>query len=80
MTIRHSLQKNKAGDITDRHLVQFSSTKADASGAQSTATLNFTLAVPRNGVVDRNEINHLIAFLVDFLDTDKVDAILRNER
>lgn len=81
LTIRHSAQKNKAGEITDRHLVQLAVTKADASGKVATATVNVTIAVPRNGIVSREDVNHIVAFARAITGSiPTMDAILRNER
>lgn len=81
MTIRHSVQKGKDGLIIDRHLVQFSTVKTSTTGQKETAIVNLTLAVPRSGTVSRTNVDHMIAFVKNFLNTtDAVSQLLRGER
>lgn len=80
--MKHNEQKDgKTGRSVDRHLLQFSTVAKDAQGVAETAIVNVTIALPRSGTVSRTELNHLVAFVRNFLGTTaNVDAILRNER
>lgn len=77
--IKHSVS-GKAPNLTDRTLVQFSTTKKDTLGVAQVLNSNFTIAAPRNAVITRAMINDHIAFIKNFLSvTANVDAILRGE-
>lgn len=77
MQIKHSLSGPKGVDQVDRHLLSFSTTETDANGKQATSVVNLTIALPRNGVISRTDVNDMLAFIVDFLGTSaNVDAIL----
>lgn len=75
-TIGHQMTSSPTGN--DRHMVKIAKTVLDSSLKQQTAVLNFTLSVPRNGIV-RNDIDDIIAELKEFLVTANVDALLRGE-
>ena len=79
--IKHTSQGKKGtAEQADRHLIQFSVTKKDATtGVLYTATLNCTLVVPVSGPLVRADFDHLIAFAKNFLVTANVDKWLRNE-
>jgi hypothetical protein len=77
MSIKHSLSGPKGVDQVDRHLLSFATTKTDGNGKQATTVLNCTIALPRNGVVARADVNDLIAFVRNWLNTSaNVDALL----
>lgn len=73
----------------DRHLVQLSMTKNDASGQPHLATVNVTLAIPRS-TVQNTDVRNLVAYAIDFLsgggfsdtglaNTDNLDGLLIGE-
>jgi hypothetical protein len=87
MTIKHSVS-GRGADAIDRHLVQFSRTVLETSGAQRTATVNFTVAVPRSSVITSTIVKDLICNLADLIadgviasmaTTNTLDALLRGE-
>ena len=76
LTIGHQMTSSPTG--SDRHLVKIARTVLDSSNKPCTAVMNFTLSIPRVGVV-RNDIDDIIAGLKEFLATANVDALLRGE-
>ena len=87
MEIKHET-RGKGGDQIDRHLVSLTRSVADASGVLRTATVNFTIAVPRSVAVTSTIVKNLIANMIDFMadgsiaslaTTANVDALLRGE-
>lgn len=79
MAIRHSTSA-KGADLTDRHLLQFSTVKIDSSGVARTLIANLTLSVPRNSAIVRTDIDDLIAFVRNWIGvTANVDGLLIGE-
>lgn len=76
LVINHQMATSLQG--TDRHLVKITKTKLDTASVAKTATLNFTLAVPRSGIT-RAHIDDMIAELKEFLNTARVDSLMRGE-
>lgn len=76
LTIGHQMTSSPTG--SDRHLVKIARTVLDSSNKPCTAVMNFTLSVPRVGVV-RNDLDDIIAGLKEFLATANVDSLLRGE-
>lgn len=79
--IKHTVQ-GKVGNVdrADRHLVSFSVTKKDATtGLLYTAVINCTCVVPVTGPIARADVDHLIAFVKNFLVQANVDRWFRNE-
>jgi len=72
-------QQNKL--ITDRHLVQFSMRKRDSlTGNEGTAVVNLTIAVPRNGVFDVDDVIHLcqhVYSIIGYADTGETNSYVR---
>lgn len=66
LKILHSTQ-GKGGSQVDRHLVQFTRVKIDATGVPVTATLNNTLSVPRNTVITPQIVYDMVGNLLDLL-------------
>lgn len=88
MKLNHSTQ-GKGADAVDRHLVQFTRVKLDATGIPRTLTLNFTLAVPRASVITQQIVFDAVGNLLDLLsnqalttplsDTTSIAQLLRGE-
>jgi len=66
MEIAHNFQGSGA-DIVDRHLVSFSHTQNNATGKPRKAIVNLTVSIPRDAVVTPEDVDDLIANLVDFI-------------
>lgn len=81
MAIRHATATDKVSKtIVDRHLLSFSKMLLDTENVAQTITFNGTLWVPRNAVVTRADVDHLIAFARNFLGvTANVDSFLLGE-
>lgn len=70
MVIRHSVSTPKGSSVkVDRHLLQFSVTKADAAGASYTGVINVTLSQPRTSAIVAADYDHLWAFVKNWLTT-----------
>lgn len=68
MVIRHSVSTPKGSSVqADRHLVQFSTVKVDADGEAYTATINLTFAIPRTAEVAQADVDHLLAFVKNWI-------------
>lgn len=87
LSIKHS-QSGKGADTIDRHLVQFTRTKADSNGIPRTLTVNLTIAVPRSSVITGTIVNDQIANLLDLMmsgalttlaSTSNIDSLMRGE-
>jgi hypothetical protein len=87
LSIKHTVQ-GSALDAVDRHLIQFTDTVSGAKGPV-TATVNLTIAMPRDPAMTQQKVETLLANLVDFLSDGSiatplptvvnVTAILRGE-
>lgn len=70
MVLRHSTSTPKGSSVvSDRHLLQFSTTKLDADAKPHTAVINLTASVPRNGAITQTDVDHLFAFLKNWIAT-----------
>jgi len=78
MSIRHT-STGKGSSAVDRHLVQFQTTKVDASGNPYTATVNLTIAMARSGAVTSADVLDMISFIKNFLTDANVGSILIGE-
>lgn len=79
IVIRHTAS-GKGADSVDRHLVQVSKVKKDAvTGKLSTAILNLTFAVPRDGNWTTTEIQRLSTILVNTITPTLLPKIIRGE-
>lgn len=89
LIIKHSTNGSGSSAI-DRHLVQFSQTEETAGGLAKTATVNFTMAVPRDSVITNQIVYDLVSNLIDFISdggftssgiagTTNLAALLRGE-
>lgn len=89
LEIKHSAT-GKGSAIVDRHLISASRQEADAGGNPFKATVNLTIALPRNTVFSNGEVADLVSYLVDFITdggfsgsgiagTTNLSAILRGE-
>lgn len=88
LKILHSTQ-GKGQDQVDRHLIQFTRVKTDATGIPRSATLNFTLSVPRSSVITQQIVYDMVGNFMDFVanqalttplsDTTAVAQLLRGE-
>ena len=84
--IKHSVS-GKAPNVVDRHLIQLNKAVATATGS-ATATINFTLTVPRDIAVTPAIIHDMVSNMLDLLTdgtytgmatTPTLDAVLRGE-
>jgi len=82
--------KGKGNAVVDRHLISASRQETDAAGTPYKATVNLTIAAPRNLVFSNGELADLVSYLVDFITdggfsgagiagTTNLSAILRGE-
>jgi hypothetical protein len=89
LVIKHSSSGKGAG-IVDRHLISAVSAQSDDAGVPYNATVNLTMAVPRNSVFSTADILDLVSYVVDFITdggftgsgmagTTNASAILRGE-
>ena len=87
MDIKHET-RGKGADQVDRHLVSLSRSIVDSTGVLRTATVNFTVAVPRSAAVTSTIVKNLISNMIDFMadgsiaslaTTANIDALLRGE-
>jgi hypothetical protein len=81
LIIKHSSSKVK-NETIDRHLVQLSVAKRDANGVEGVGICNFTVSVPRNGVVTATDIRELVQMLAVWANGSSqanVVALLRGE-
>lgn len=87
--IKHTTS-GQGANIIDRHLIQFSKLLQDTAGVNRTATVNLTLAVPRNTVITNTVVINLLSFLIDLVadgsfsaagigGTTNISALLRGE-
>lgn len=65
MNVKHTVT-GKGAAAVDRHLVQFTLTKNDASGLPKTAVVNLTIAVPRTTITSA-DVKKITAHAVDFI-------------
>jgi selenocysteine lyase/cysteine desulfurase len=81
MVIRHSVSTPKGSSVpVDRHLVQFTKTKVDEQGSPQTAIVNMTIAVPRSGAIDSDDVENLLVFSLGFLSVgDNLSGLLLGE-
>lgn len=81
MTIRHSTSIPKGSSVvSDRHLLQFSTTKLDADSKAHTAVINLTVSVPRSTAVAQADVDHLLAFVKNWIATgSNVTGLLLGE-
>lgn len=81
MVIAHTAYTPKGAPVkTDRHLLQFSVEKADSNAVEHVATVNLTIAVPQTAAIVRADIDHLLAFVKNWIGvTANVDGILLGE-
>lgn len=69
MRIAHTNSTIK-GVVTDRHLLQFSLKKrSPATGAEGTCVVNLTISLPRNGVIDSEDVLHLTSHIYNMIGT-----------
>lgn len=66
MTIRHTKTK-KATVTSDRHLLQFSLEKVDASGAVLPLVLSLSCSAPRSTVITTTMYYDLVALMLNWL-------------
>lgn len=90
LNVKHSASGSGAAAI-DRHLVQCASTKLNSAGVPRTATVNLTIAVPRDSVITAAIVqdcianivslicNHAFSTTTGFTNTDVIQQILRGE-
>jgi hypothetical protein len=89
LEIRHTSSGKGAASI-DRHLISSYWTKPDVAGVPFKATVNLTLAVPRNAVFSNADILDLVAYVIDLISdggfsgsglagTTNASAVLRGE-
>lgn len=68
MVVRHSNSTPKGSSVvSDRHLLQFSTTKLDTDGKPHTAVINLTVSVPRSSAVAQADVDHLLAFVKNWI-------------
>jgi hypothetical protein len=66
LEIKHTAS-GKGAAVVDRHLIAAVSQQADAAGIPYRATVNLTIAVPRNAVFSNTDVADLISYVVDFI-------------
>jgi hypothetical protein len=70
MVIRHTKSTPKGSTVvTDRHLLQFSTTKVDTENEAQTAIVNLTISIPRSPAVVQADVDHLLAFVKNWIAT-----------
>lgn len=81
MVIKHSMTGKKGSSSqTSRHLVSFQYTKKSSLGVLQNLVLNTTLSWPDDGTFVRADVDHLIAFLKNWIGVGaNVDKLVRNE-
>lgn len=68
MAIRHSVSTPKGSTVpVDRHLLQFSVVKIDTENEPQTAIVNLTITVPRSPAVVQADVDHLLAFVKNWI-------------
>lgn len=79
MLIKHtSVPAKGTTPALDRHLLSFSVKEADASNSTATATVNLTIAMPQS-IIDTTDVQHLIAFVKNFLSDANLASLLIGE-
>lgn len=66
LNIKHSSSGQGAAAI-DRHLIQTSNTKLNTAGVARTATVNLTIAVPRDTVITAAIVEDLISNIISLM-------------
>jgi len=81
MVINHFVQGSEsAGNLADRHLLQFSRVEKDAAGKAYTMTFNGTLLVPRTTLFTSAEARRLVNLAANFMMTStNLDRFLTGE-
>lgn len=70
MVVNHFQQgSEQAGNLADRHLLQFSRSERDAAGKASLLVVNTTVLVPRNGLFALTDVRRLFNWQANFLST-----------
>lgn len=88
MSIKHSVA-GKGSDAVDRHLLQFVLTKTNpVTGVPRSATVNLTLAIPRDLTISTVDAKDLVTYVADFIldgsvanmaTSSNLEALLRGE-
>lgn len=90
LVIRHSVSGSGAAAV-DRHLIQCSVTKLNTSDVPRTGTVNMTIAMPRDTIITKEEIedcianivslvcNHAFSATTGFTDDTVITQLLRGE-
>lgn len=81
MVVRHTTSTPKGTSVTvDRHLLQFSVVQMDTENEPQTATVNLTIAVPRSPAISDADVDHLLAFVKNWIGVAaNVDGLLLGE-
>lgn len=69
LTVRHQVSgSSKAGNLADRHLVQFSRVEInEETGVAQTAQVNVTMVVPRAGTFSSADMLRMVDVIASFL-------------
>lgn len=81
LVIKHQKvgSETNGGTIVDRHLIQLSRTERDANGKAHAMIVNFTLAIPRNGLFSDGETDGMCWQLANLLLDANIAKIVRGE-
>jgi len=70
MVTNHFIQGSEAaGNLVDRHLLQFSRTERDVAGKPHILVVNTTVSVPRNGLFVDADVRRLLNWAANFIQT-----------